>query len=545
MRVVIVEGPGKGSQFPLPAGEHVAGREPECPVYLPSRRVSRRHAVFHSDGKRCVVQDAGSANGMVVNGHRMDACELTDGTQIQFGDVLLVFQAREAPAELKAHPTEEYTFDKQPPPFGGPEPPPFGGEPAPFGGGPGLPSFGEPQQESTITRDVPPPAADLDPTLPPPQQPRSPAPVGTPAPVPPTPAADPLGSIPWLGRVFGVLVVAGMLLTCGPVGGFFWLVSGADGTVEDMAAQHGVLLCEGLGHRNASAIARNDQLALDVDFVLDEPGVKQAWVLDQRGDVIAPANKTTQTLRQDDLFLEAQAERAPIYREEDGGTRIITPIRGAATEGGPAHGTIVGYAVLTYDVGLVAGSQASFFLRGLASLMWLALALLLVCGGVWFLAARPLKSLRDETELAMKTGSQVAPPQGWPEAAALVHSINRVLARASGQPEPEPAGGPPDDGTVDALLAASTFPVFLLDAEARVVKANDWAGHLAGVSAAQLAGRPLVSLFSDGGASDRLRAMIQGVEAAPVLADRFELGGSERQVTVARAASASLVVIVL
>ena len=505
MRLVIVEGPGKGSTFTLTVGEHVAGREPECPVYLPSRRVSRRHAVFQSDGHRCVVQDMASANGILVNGHRMEACELADGTQLQFGDVLMVFQARESEPLLRAAPTEEHAFDEPPPAFGGPEPPPFGGEA--FGGSP-L----EPQPESTITRDVPAP----DP-------------------------APPLAAQPWLVRIAAVLVIAGMVLTCGPVGGFAWLVTSADSVIENMAVQQGVLLCEGLGHRNATSIVANDQLALDVDFVLDEPGVKQALLLDSHGDVIAPPNKTTSSLRRDDLFVESQSEKAPVYAYEDGLTRIVTPIRGPATRGAPSFGSIIGYAVLSYDASSVADQQASFVLRGLASLFWLAIALAVAFGGVWFLAAKPLKDLREETELAMKTGGRVAPPAGWPEAGDLVHSINRVLARAGGQPEAD------DEGLFDAMLAAATFPVFVLDAEARVLRANDWGGHLAGLPVGDLVGRPLVGLFSEKGASDRLRAMIQGVKTAPVLADRFEIGGSERQVTLAAKTTGDreLVVIVL
>lgn len=537
MRLVIIEGPGKGTQIPLLKGEYPAGREPECPVYLPSRRVSRKHAVFHCDGERCVVQDLGSANGMLVNGHKMDACELVDGTQLQFGDVLLVFQARASDAPLQVSPTEEHTFEQPPPAFGGDQPPPpFGSDAAPFGG-PAAP-FGEPPVEPTITRDLP---KSLDPTVPPVAPSGTPAPThaATPAPMPTQPASDPFSSVPWLVRVGALLTVCGLVLMCGPVGGFAWVLAGADSIVEDMADTQGVLLCEGLGHRNSAAIARNDQLALDVQFVLDEPGVKEAFLLDSHGDVIAPPNKTTMSFRRDELFLGAQSARAPVVHTEDGLARIATPIRGAATPGGPAHGSIVGYAILGYDSDAVASDQASFVLRGVASLLWLALAAVVAFAGVWFLGARPLKLLRDETEIAMKTGGRVLPPAAWPEAAALVHSINRVLAR-SGGPIDEP-----DDGVTDALLAASTFPVFVLDEGGDVLQANDWGGHLAGSPAAELVGRPFVVLFADAGASDRLRAMISGLETAPVLADRFEVGGSERQVTVARTAAVPRRVVVI
>ncbi|MCP4809633.1 MAG: FHA domain-containing protein [Proteobacteria bacterium] len=564
-RLVILDGPGKGSRYPLEPGTYVAGREPECGVYMPSRRVSRKHARFIVEPDRCVVQDMGSANGMLVNGHKMDACELVDGTRVQLGDVLIVYQCRDMPAQpepLAPSPTPGVAggktmgfemADLQEPaeeaPFGGPSP--FGGgafgapevEPAPFGGGGGG-GFGQPVDEPGPEPTGPAPAGP-SPGPSPAGEATSPAihqgppPPSEPAAARPAPLPGGLTipeSVPWLARLGALLLVAALVLFCGPIGGFAWMGWGADETVEDMALQQGVLLAQGLGHRNAHAIGSRQHLALDAEFVLDEPGVKQALLLDTQGDVVAPANKVNTSLRNDELFERAESERAPVYDPEDGYFRIIVPVRGEVTSGAPK--THVGYAVLTYDATTIAHQQARFSLRVLASILWMLVALAVVFGGVWLIAARPLAVLADETELAMKNGGKVVPPAGWPEARMLVHTINRALSRAKGEVVDDHFG---------TLFAACTFPVYVLDRNCQVVATNDWGAHLAGRPQEQVIGQRVAGLFADAGASDRIAAMIQGVESkqAPVLADRFVLGGAERGVTLAADAKVEHMVLVV
>lgn len=104
MKLVVVQGPESGSEYPLSDGKLVAGREESCAIRLPSHRVSRRHAVFFVRGRRCVVQDLGSANGIYINGHKMEMCELLDGTYIQLGDMLLMLALPPEPAPLEPVP---------------------------------------------------------------------------------------------------------------------------------------------------------------------------------------------------------------------------------------------------------------------------------------------------------------------------------------------------------------------------------------------------------------------------------------------------------
>ena len=100
MKLTVVRGPGEGLVFALQPGRQVAGREMSCAVRVPSTRVSRRHCAFLVQGRRCVVQDLDSSNGVLINGHPMPMCELLDGTYVQIGDVLLRFDGP-APEEVQ------------------------------------------------------------------------------------------------------------------------------------------------------------------------------------------------------------------------------------------------------------------------------------------------------------------------------------------------------------------------------------------------------------------------------------------------------------
>ncbi len=101
MKLTVVRGPGEGLVFALQPGRQVAGREMSCAVRVPSTRVSRRHCAFLVQGRRCVVQDLESSNGVLINGHPMPMCELLDGTYVQIGDVLLRFDGP-TPEEVQA-----------------------------------------------------------------------------------------------------------------------------------------------------------------------------------------------------------------------------------------------------------------------------------------------------------------------------------------------------------------------------------------------------------------------------------------------------------
>jgi len=70
------------------------GRGPDNDLILASMAVSRRHAELIATGDGVAVRDAGSFNGVVVNGQRVDEATLADGTVVVLGDLELVVRLR-------------------------------------------------------------------------------------------------------------------------------------------------------------------------------------------------------------------------------------------------------------------------------------------------------------------------------------------------------------------------------------------------------------------------------------------------------------------
>ena len=91
------------------------GRAPECEVQLDVRWVSRRHAFIRMVGKQYVLEDAGSKNGVFVNGQRVTSPRtLEDGDRIQVAPGLeLIFVDSEATAPLPGRAIPGFILDRE------------------------------------------------------------------------------------------------------------------------------------------------------------------------------------------------------------------------------------------------------------------------------------------------------------------------------------------------------------------------------------------------------------------------------------------------
>jgi hypothetical protein len=97
--LVIKGGPTAGSTVLVTKDATVAGRSPDCDVFLDDITVSRRHAELHRDAEGFTIKDAGSLNGTYVNRRRVESSPLTGGDEIQIGRFKLVFYT--APGESR------------------------------------------------------------------------------------------------------------------------------------------------------------------------------------------------------------------------------------------------------------------------------------------------------------------------------------------------------------------------------------------------------------------------------------------------------------
>ncbi len=78
--------------WPLEAGRITIGRALENDVHLDSDVVSRNHCQVITEGDESTIEDLGSVNGLIVNGHAAKRHLMRDGDRIRVGDFLLLYK---------------------------------------------------------------------------------------------------------------------------------------------------------------------------------------------------------------------------------------------------------------------------------------------------------------------------------------------------------------------------------------------------------------------------------------------------------------------
>lgn len=89
-----------GTRHPLQPPGLVVGRGTEADLRINDPGVSRRHVEFTVDqspreGVRISVHDLGSTNGMLVDGHRIAATPLRDGSEVRIGRTTITLHIEE------------------------------------------------------------------------------------------------------------------------------------------------------------------------------------------------------------------------------------------------------------------------------------------------------------------------------------------------------------------------------------------------------------------------------------------------------------------
>ena len=84
-------------EIALPHGEHVLGRSKEAAVFVDDVGVSRQHARITIGEQGATLEDLGSKNGTILNGHAIDTrTPLADGAVIVLGATALKFRVFKA-----------------------------------------------------------------------------------------------------------------------------------------------------------------------------------------------------------------------------------------------------------------------------------------------------------------------------------------------------------------------------------------------------------------------------------------------------------------
>ena len=84
-----------------------AGRDPGSDLVLNDPKCSRRHAVIESGPDGVAIRDNGSANGVFVNGHKVERARIRDGDLIKLGDVLVTLLPEPIPGTMVMDELEE------------------------------------------------------------------------------------------------------------------------------------------------------------------------------------------------------------------------------------------------------------------------------------------------------------------------------------------------------------------------------------------------------------------------------------------------------
>jgi len=92
-RLVVTEGPLRGTIIPLGSSAVLLGRAPSCTLVLDDDYSSSRHARIYPQGGQWFVEDLGSTNGTFVADQRVEApTPLPTGTPVRVGQSVLELQ---------------------------------------------------------------------------------------------------------------------------------------------------------------------------------------------------------------------------------------------------------------------------------------------------------------------------------------------------------------------------------------------------------------------------------------------------------------------
>lgn len=92
-RLVVSEGPLRGTTLPLTSSAILIGRAPSCTLVLDDDYSSSRHARIFPSGDQWILEDLGSTNGTFIGNQRVSApTPLVPGTQVRIGQSVVELQ---------------------------------------------------------------------------------------------------------------------------------------------------------------------------------------------------------------------------------------------------------------------------------------------------------------------------------------------------------------------------------------------------------------------------------------------------------------------
>jgi PAS domain-containing protein len=312
----------------------------------------------------------------------------------------------------------------------------------------------------------------------------------------------------WTGR--HALVVLGVALTVYLVLALP-LVRTLGNALREESLRRGRALLDLLTAANATAVAEGRARDLQVEMVTREERVKESFILDLQGKVLAPSSRVDERFKTIDGIQPTLEEIRTFYlgRRSSGDYVMVEPILD--------RGRRVGVAVLVYEVATASGSWAVAVLF-LGFLVLMIAVLVAVVMGKRF-TLEPIAALRDDVEAVVKGDAPRVPrAQGFSELSEIAKSVNRLIERAPALAQPAPAsrvaaaeapapGVPASFSTRErpiprASAAAPPPPTgdgafFWVDAGFMVIRAEPRAAELLGSTPDGFEGRHVIEAIKD------------------------------------------------
>ncbi len=522
-KLVIVEGPQRGREFPLREGENVVGRTSETPIELASNKVSRRHATIHLTNGRVEVEDLGSANGTFVNGKQVTRAPVPAGSKILVGDFVLQVVNGGGAAR----------------PAGAPARPVTGGVPA--GPRTGPVAATRPVQGNAVKK-----TGKAVMVVNPQQRPgatKRPARAAAPVSVPSEgakKAADRIvariGGLPWRSQVVVIVVALSAALMLAVT----YVISKAKSDYQKLATRHAVTIAKQIAAQNAIYLATKENLQLNVDVEETELGVKDAQIVGADGQIKYPktllGNLQEAPIVQEALALKDFSVVMKPSADNPEWVDIAVPV--LFYNANSAKFDQVGAVLITYaPVEVTKRATQAGWLYGVSAF------LLLVAGGAGaYLLMRSTESavqrVQEDTELLARGDlQQIASPIKMREIEALVHSINRLFQKAGAMrstadpasaahpvasapmlalpAQVGPVGNAGSDAIVRALVEAIEDAAIVVDADSKVVEVNKAAERMFGLVPAKVRGKHLLEAITEKQLLNDVLDLLNEIAAAP------------------------------
>ncbi len=507
VKLVIVDGPNRGREFPLHDGENVLGRTNETEIELPSTKVSRRHAAIVVEGGQVEIADLGSSNGTFMNGKKVSRSPIPPGAKIIVGEYVLQVVnggGRQGAAVQKVAAGGPVVAKK-----GGAVMVVPAGQQRRGGGAPGRggPNVSVPSEGAKRAADQ---------------------------------VVQKIGGFPWRVQIFMIVAAVGLALFLD----IAFIVTNAKNDYRDLAASRARLVAQQLGAENGQYMYAKQNLLLSCEKVRDEQGVKDSYLVSaDEGLIVCPT-----------ALIGRQAPDkvvAVTLKKEPGDFQVETMVNAQNGEyidiGAPIQiwdrekgsFVLVGVAYVVYAPEEVAKRATSP-----STLLGVGAIILAVFGAggalLMMRATEPaIARLQEDTELLIRGDlKRVQPTLKMKEVEALAHSINRLFEKggsaagrsadpmgfaAPASPQlalPAQAGpvdnaGPGASATVKALVSAIPDAVIVVDADSNVVEVNKAAEELFGLSPARVRGKHLLEAITDKDVLNAVLDLQNEVAAAP------------------------------